>query len=33
MEKDGLELVGGDCGSEKELDSRHILGVRTDWTL
>lgn len=30
MKKEGLDLVGGDRGGEKELDSRHILVVRAD---
>lgn len=33
MENYGLVSAGGDRGGEKELDSRRILVVRTDWTL
>lgn len=30
MEKDGLDLAGGDTGGEKELHSGHIFVVRAD---
>lgn len=32
MKKGGLGLAGGDRAGEKELDSRHILVARADWT-